>query len=43
MPPPPPGYATDIDNTSLSYITLNWIPQSDQIGTQIFCAIAYAK
>ena len=30
-------------NTSLSYITLNWTPQSNQIGSQDFCAIAYTK
>lgn len=30
-------------NTSLSFITLNWIPQTGQIGSQEFCAIAYTK
>lgn len=30
-------------NTSLSYIVLNWIPTSNQIGLQQFCATAYTK
>ncbi len=30
-------------NTSLSYITLNWMPQIDEVGSQQFCAIAYTK
>ena len=30
-------------NTSLVSVTLTWIPQSSQIGSQQFCAIAYNK
>ncbi len=30
-------------NASLSYVVLNWTPQSNQIGSQQFCAIAYTK
>jgi hypothetical protein len=30
-------------NTSLSYITLKWITQNNQIGQQQFCATAYTK
>jgi hypothetical protein len=30
-------------NASLSYITLNWIPQSNQIGSPQFCTIAYTR
>lgn len=30
-------------NASLSYITLHWTPQSNQIGSQQFCAAAYTK
>ena len=30
-------------NTSLSYVTLTWTPQSNQIGSQQFCAVAYTK
>jgi hypothetical protein len=30
-------------NVSLSYVTLNWTPQTNQIGSQQFCAIAYTK
>lgn len=33
----------DTTNASVSYITINWIPQSDQIGPQILCAIAYTE
>ncbi len=32
-----------ITNTSLSYITLNWIPQINEVGSQQFCTIAYTK
>lgn len=28
-------------NTSLAYVTLTWTPQSNQIGSQQFCAVAY--
>ena len=30
-------------NSSLVYVTLTWTPQSDQIGSQEFCAGAYTK
>lgn len=30
-------------NTSLSYITLTWIPQVNQVGYQELCAIAYTR
>jgi hypothetical protein len=30
-------------NLSLSYIILDWTPQTNQIGQQQFCAIAYTK
>ena len=30
-------------NSSLVYVTLTWTPQSDQIGSQEFCASAYTK
>ena len=30
-------------NTSLSYIILTWTPQSNQLGSQEFCAIAYTR
>lgn len=30
-------------NSSLSYVLLQWTPQSNQIGFQQFCAIAYNK
>lgn len=30
-------------NASLSYVTLTWIPQINQIGSQQFCAVAYTE
>jgi hypothetical protein len=30
-------------NTSLVYVTLTWTPQTNQIGSQQFCAIAYTR
>jgi len=30
-------------NTSLVYVTLTWTPQTNQIGPQQFCAVAYTK
>ncbi|CAF4568511.1 unnamed protein product, partial [Rotaria sp. Silwood2] len=30
-------------NTSLAYVTLNWTPQTNQIGSQQFCAVAYTS
>jgi hypothetical protein len=30
-------------NTSLVYVTLRWTPQTNQIGSQQFCAIAYTR
>jgi hypothetical protein len=30
-------------NTSLAYVTLTWTPETDQIGSQQFCAVAYTK
>lgn len=30
-------------NTSVSYITVKWTPQTDQLGSQRFCAIAYSE
>lgn len=30
-------------NVSLSYVTLNWAPLINQIGSQQFCATAYTK
>jgi len=30
-------------NTSLVYVTLTWTPQSNQIGSQEFCAAAYTR
>jgi len=30
-------------NTSLTYVTLTWTPQIDQLGSQQFCAVAYTK
>lgn len=30
-------------NASLSYVTLNWTPQSNQVGSQQFCVTAYTK
>lgn len=30
-------------NTSLSYITLRWTPQANQVGYQELCAIAFTR
>ena len=35
--------ANSTTNTSLVFITLTWTPQSNQIGPQQFCAVAYNR
>ena len=30
-------------NSSLSYVTLTWTPQANQVGFQEICAIAFAR
>ena len=30
-------------NTSISYITIRWIPQTNQIGSQLLCIVAYSE
>jgi hypothetical protein len=30
-------------NASLAYVTLTWTPQTSQIGSQQYCAVAYTK
>ena len=37
------GLSNSSTNTSLVFITLTWIPQSNQIKLQEFCAVAYTK